>query len=51
MTSKLPNTFSREVCGRAERMVLNHDAQHSSRSATILSIAAKIGCTGQTLNG
>jgi transposase-like protein len=31
-------------------MVLEHEAQHPSRWATILSIATKIGCTAQTLN-
>ncbi len=31
-------------------MVLDHDAEHPSRWQAILSIAAKIGCTGQTLN-
>ncbi|GGJ42285.1 transposase [Neoroseomonas lacus] len=31
-------------------MVLEHETQHPSRWATILSIAVKIGCTGQTLN-
>jgi transposase-like protein len=31
-------------------MELDHEAQHPSRWATILSIAAKIGCTAQTLN-
>jgi transposase len=31
-------------------MVLDHEREHSSRRAPIVSIAAKIGCTGQTLN-
>jgi transposase-like protein len=51
MTSKTTNKFAPEVRARAVRMVLDHEGEHSSRWAAISSIAAKIGCTPQTLHG
>src|SRR2546425_8764137 len=42
--------FSPEVRARAVRMVIAHRGEHASQWAAIVSIAAKIGCTAQTLN-
>ena len=41
--------FSREVRERAVRMVLEHQGEYSSRWQATQSIAAKIGCTAETL--
>ena len=41
--------FSSEVRGRAVRMVFEHGSEYASQWEAIGSIAAKIGCTGETL--
>ena len=49
MTKRTSNRFSPEVRQRAVRMVLDHGGDHASQWAAIGSIAAKIGCTAETL--
>ncbi|WP_407531055.1 IS3 family transposase [Methylobacterium oryzisoli] len=48
MTKHTP-PFSPEVRERAVRMVREHQGEHGSQWAAIRSIAAKIGCSGETL--
>jgi len=50
MTSKTTNKFSPEVRARAVRMVVDHERDHPSRWAAVVSIAEKIGCVPQTLH-
>src|SRR3954454_22110444 len=49
--AKTARRYSAEVRSRSVRMVLEHGADHASQWAAIGSIAAKIGCTGETLRG
>ncbi len=49
MTKQTTNKFSPEVRSRAVRMVQEHRGAYASEWATIGSIAAKIGCTAETL--
>jgi transposase len=49
MTSPTTNKFSPEVRDRAVRMVLEHESEHASRWAAMISIASKFGCSPHTL--
>ncbi|SMH62777.1 hypothetical protein SAMN02982994_6597 [Azospirillum lipoferum] len=51
MTKAASRTYAPEVRERAARMVFEHAGDHASQWATIGSIAAKIGCTAETLRG
>jgi transposase len=51
MTKQASPKYSPEVRERAVRMVFEHEGEHASQWAAIISIAAKIGCTAETLRG
>jgi len=51
MTDPRQRRFSPEVRERAVRLVRQHQGEQASQWAAISSIAAKIGCTAETLRG
>jgi len=48
--SRTTNKFSPGVRERAVQLVFDNEGQHTSRWQAVMWIAAKIGCTPQTLN-
>ena len=47
--SSTSRRYSPEVRERAVRLVFEHQDEHESQWAAIVSVAAKIGCTSETL--
>ena len=47
--TKTSTRYSPEVRARAVRMVMEHQADYSSRWAALVSISGKFGCSAETL--
>jgi transposase len=49
--SSMSRGYAPEVRERAVRLVFEHQHEHASQWAAIVSVAAKVGCTPETLRG
>jgi transposase len=49
--SSMSRRYAPEVRERAVRLVFEHQHEHASQWAAIVSVAAKVGCTPETLRG
>jgi transposase len=48
-TNKTSKPYPAELRERAVRLVREHEAEHASLAAAIRSVAAKVGCSAETL--
>ena len=46
---KQSNRYSPELRERAVRLVMEHQGEHDSQRAAIVSVSSKVGCAAETL--